>query len=68
MASARSYSASGSAPKTFNQNGNARANSAKKSVSGNFTGRDLQRAKKMGNALVQAGRNRGASASTRPGR
>lgn len=62
--SAKTYTASGSAPKTYNADGNARRNSAQKRVAGTVTQRQLNRSARMGNALVQGGRRRGASAVT----
>lgn len=65
MSSAKTYTATGSTPKTYNKNGEARANSAKKGVSGTLTASQLRTARRMGRVMnAVRGRQRGNGAGT----
>lgn len=57
--SAKNTQATAKMPASFNKNGSVRKNSATRTSTGNFTGRQMQRARRMGNALAGGATGRG---------
>lgn len=65
--SAKYVSVSAQTPKTFNKDGNARANATRRLSTGQIKVSDMKKSKRMGAAMAVA-RGRGTSANTRSGR